>query len=75
MKSTGNLAGLYMCVEEYRYSRRPFYLKTKEEYWYSRSHFYLKTREEYQYSSRGSGGKNVIFSNGPNSTFECFNIL
>jgi len=26
-------------------------------------------------SSRGSGGKYVIFSNGPNSTFECFNIL
>ncbi len=24
---------------------------------------------------RGSGGKNVIFSNGPYSTFECFNIL
>ncbi len=24
---------------------------------------------------RGSGGKNVIFSNGPNSTFECFNLL
>jgi len=22
-------------------------------------------------SGRGSGGKNVIFSNGPNSTFEC----
>ena len=26
-------------------------------------------------SGRGSGGKNVIFSNAPNSTFECFNIL
>ncbi len=26
------------------------------------------------YISRGSGGKNVIFSNAPNSTFECFNI-
>jgi hypothetical protein len=24
---------------------------------------------------RGSGGKNVMFSNAPNSTFECFNIL
>ena len=24
---------------------------------------------------RGSGGKNLIFSNGPNSTFECFNLL
>jgi hypothetical protein len=26
-------------------------------------------------AGRGSGGKNVIFSNGPNSTFECFNLL
>ena len=25
--------------------------------------------------SRGSSGKNVIFSNGPNSTSECFNLL
>jgi hypothetical protein len=25
--------------------------------------------------TRGSGGKNVIFSNGPNSTFEYFNLL
>ena len=25
--------------------------------------------------TRGSGGKNVIFSNGPNSIFECFNLL
>jgi hypothetical protein len=25
--------------------------------------------------SRGSGGKNVFFSNGPNSTSECFNLL
>ncbi len=24
---------------------------------------------------RGSGGKNVFFSNGPNSTSECFNLL
>jgi len=27
------------------------------------------------FTARGSVGKNVIFSNGPNSTFECFNIL
>ena len=27
------------------------------------------------HAGRGSGGKNVIFSNGPNSTFECFNLL
>ncbi len=26
-------------------------------------------------SVRGSGGKNVFFSNGPNSTSECFNLL
>ncbi len=26
-------------------------------------------------SSRGSGGKNVIFSNGPNSTTECSKLL
>ncbi len=26
-------------------------------------------------SSRGSGGKNVIFSNGPNSTSECSKLL
>ncbi len=25
--------------------------------------------------SRGSGGKNVIFSNGPNSTSECSKLL
>jgi hypothetical protein len=24
---------------------------------------------------RGSSGKNVFFSNGPNSTSECFNLL
>jgi hypothetical protein len=24
---------------------------------------------------RGSSGKNAIFSNGPNSTSECFNVL
>ncbi len=41
MKSTGNLAGPYMCGEEYRYSRVRFYLKTRDEYRYSRGRLYL----------------------------------
>ena len=35
----------------------------------------LEFRTEHESLVRGSGGKNVIFSNGPNSTFECFNLL
>jgi hypothetical protein len=29
----------------------------------------------FDFIDRGSGGKNVLFSNGPNSTSECFNLL
>jgi hypothetical protein len=33
------------------------------------------TRDALGLTSRGSGGKNVIFSNGPNSTSECSKLL
>jgi hypothetical protein len=32
-------------------------------------------RESVWPQTRGSGGKNVIFSNGSNAIFECFNLL